>query len=130
MKCEEPGCTGVHSTKKPVAERCPRVTRRRRQQYRSPEAVARRRDELLRVRYGISTAEYELLLAKQGGVCALCKRDSPEPTQGRGGRRRLAVDHSSVTGRVRGLLCHPCNTALGRLGDEPDALRRVLEYVA
>ena len=61
--------------------------------------------------YGLLPADYDRLLEKQGGVCALCGR-GPKP----GGRnRRLCVDHCHKTRRVRGLLCVPCNLALGIL---------------
>jgi hypothetical protein len=49
-------------------------------------------------------ADYEALLAAQGGVCALCGK--PPKT------RRLSVDHDHKTGTVRGLLCFRCNRAL------------------
>ncbi len=47
---------------------------------------------------------YERLLAHQGGVCAVCKR----PPEG----QNLAVDHCHTTGKIRGLLCKPCNSNL------------------
>ena len=56
--------------------------------------------------FGISLEDYEELLEKQGGVCAICKNKCPSG-------RRLAVDHDHVTKRVRGLLCCNCNRVLG-----------------
>lgn len=56
------------------------------------------------VRFGMSVADYNTLLKKQGGRCAICQR--------RPKTRRLAVDHDhSLKGRasVRGLLCMGCN---------------------
>ena len=81
-----------------------------------PEA---RRDRTLVRRYGITVEEYDALFDAQQGKCALCGGDS-------NGRGRLAVDHDHATGRVRGLLCFTCNTALGRL--ERVGLDRVREY--
>lgn len=61
-------------------------------------------------KYGISPdfteAHYQELATKQGGTCAMC--GAPPK------RKRLAVDHDHCTGRVRGLLCGPCNTTIGR----------------
>jgi predicted HNH restriction endonuclease len=54
--------------------------------------------------YGMTTEEYDTMLNAQGGRCAICG-ESPL-------RRRLHVDHDHETGRVRGLLCSRCNTAL------------------
>src|SRR5262249_48040161 len=71
-------------------------------------------------RYGISPAEYDELLAKQDGACAICRRRSKE---------RLCVDHCHVTGMVRGLLCKDCNIALGHLKDDQAALVAALAYL-
>lgn len=70
--------------------------------------------------YGMTEAEYEDLLCGQCGVCAICGTN-PEG--------RLAVDHNHDTKRVRGLLCRPCNSAIGLLKDSPEILRRAVEYL-
>lgn len=71
-------------------------------------------------RYGITTERYEDLLRSQGGLCAVCRdKDSLS----------LVVDHDHATGRVRGLLCHRCNTAIGFLQDNSVGVRRALEYL-
>src|SRR5271165_2172593 len=59
--------------------------------------------------YGITPEEWKRLYDGQGGTCAICC--------GRGEPKGLCVDHDHVTGRVRGLLCNGCNTAIGTLGD-------------
>jgi hypothetical protein len=71
-------------------------------------------------RYGISPAEYDALLAKQGGACAICRKRS---------KQRLCVDHCHVTGMVRGLLCKECNGALGYLRDDQASLVAALAYL-
>lgn len=75
----------------------------------------------LRKQFGMELEDYERLLSKQGGQCAICGK-SP-------GVRRLAVDHDHKTGRVRGLLCGSCNTALGKLGDTAEGLTRAIQYL-
>ncbi len=62
--------------------------------------------------YGLSPAEYDALLARQGGRCAIC-RARPKS-------KRLAVDHDHGSGAVRGLLCSRCNHDL--LGSAWDSL--------
>jgi Recombination endonuclease VII len=71
-------------------------------------------------RYGISRAEYDALLAKQNGACAICRRRS---------RERLCVDHCHLTGTIRGLLCHACNLALGSLKEDQASLVAALAYL-
>ena len=79
------------------------------------------RDKLLRRKYGITQAEYDTMLAAQGGACAIC--GSIEP------KRILAVDHHHGTGAVRGLLCDSCNNGLGRFRDNPEVLARAIAYL-
>lgn len=72
-------------------------------------------------RYGIDKQDYEMLLAKQGGVCAICKSPPPEKSP-------LHVDHDHQTGDVRGLLCGKCNRMLIYCGDTLDGFLRIAEY--
>ncbi|MET8951477.1 endonuclease domain-containing protein [Streptomyces sp. NPDC004393] len=39
------------------------------------------------------------------------------------------VDQSHETGRVRGVLCFNCNSGLGLLGDDPEAMHRAADYL-
>lgn len=71
--------------------------------------------------YGITAEDYEEMLARQGGKCCVCG--------GLNRGRRLAVDHDHETGRVRGLLCNRCNTAIGLLREDPDLLAEALVYL-
>jgi hypothetical protein len=91
---------------------------------RGPQGKVHRRRIMLRFRYGITHADYEQLLTKQGGHCALCDRTPEMEYYG-----KLAVDHDHVADRVRGLLCMQHNQALGKLGDTVESIRKVLEYL-
>lgn len=44
--------------------------------------------------------------------------------------RRLCIDHNHDTEKPRGLLCHNCNTALGLLGDNVNAILGLSQYLA
>ena len=57
------------------------------------------------------------------GTCAICGHH-PGPDD-----RTLAVDHSHSAGHVRGMLCGPCNTALGMMRDNPELLRLAAAYL-
>lgn len=91
-----------------------------------PEVVhAKQRRKELRIRYGITPEDYDRMLAEQGGGCAICGVTEPGET-----RRYFAVDHEhSDTGPVRGLLCGPCNRAIGLLGDDPDRIEAAAAYL-
>lgn len=65
------------------------------------------RERHLRYVYGITTADYDRMLAEQGGCCAICGTAEVGAA-----RRYFHVDHDHTTGRVRGLLCVKCNTSL------------------
>ncbi|MGW7330551.1 endonuclease VII domain-containing protein [Streptomyces sp. NPDC054840] len=68
--------------------------------------------------YGISEAQRDEMIAAQGGLCWICLK-APA----------VHVDHCHETGRVRGVLCFNCNSAIGKLGDDPDTLRRAISYL-
>lgn len=79
----------------------------------------------LKALYGITVDEYDAMLEKQNGRCAICGR-----TEGHGKRsERLCVDHCHDTGKIRQLLCKPCNTGLGCFGDDVDKLYAAVEYL-
>lgn len=40
------------------------------------------------------------------------------------------VDHDHATGKVRGYLCHGCNTSLGQLGDDPARIAGLITYLS
>jgi hypothetical protein len=58
--------------------------------------------------FGITPQNYAALAEKQQNLCAVCKRINVA-------NRALAVDHCHATGKIRGLLCNPCNMLLGRI---------------
>ncbi|MFC8008715.1 endonuclease VII domain-containing protein [Streptomyces cinereoruber] len=57
-------------------------------------------------KYKITLEQFAALNEAQNGVCAICA-SPPVAAQ------RLYVDHCHASGRVRALLCGPCNTQLG-----------------
>lgn len=75
----------------------------------------------LKTAYGLTMESYDSMMREQSGLCAICHQPP--------GRRRLAVDHCHSTGRVRGLLCAPCNTALGSFRDEIPLLVAAIAYL-
>jgi hypothetical protein len=87
------------------------------------------RDRFLKRVYGISAADYEALLEKQRGVCAICGAAGGRRLKKSGRRKRLSVDHCHTTKKVRGLLCEACNTAIGLLKENLSLLRSAVAYL-
>jgi hypothetical protein len=79
----------------------------------------------LKRKYGITYEDYETMLANQGGGCAICGTTTPLK-----GKRFLNVDHDHSTGKVRGVLCQPCNTGLGKLQDSTELLQKAIAYLS
>ena len=93
-------------------------------EYAKNPAVRRAHHEYqVRRKYGLEPHEYAAIKKAQGGKCAICQRAT-------GRTKRLAVDHCHKTRAVRGLLCSPCNHALGHLRDDPAAFQRAIDYLA
>lgn len=82
----------------------------------------------LRTRYGISKQDFFNLYNMQSGLCAGCG-EKPKP----GGRNNcnslLFVDHDHKTGDIRGLLCQPCNSAIGLAKDSSNILLKLSAYL-
>jgi hypothetical protein len=79
-------------------------------------------------KYGLTQERYDELLEAQGGVCAICQQPPS---------RAFDIDHdhnccpqgSSCGKCVRGLLCFNCNSALGKLKDDVESLKRAVTYL-
>lgn len=69
-------------------------------------------------RYGMSIAGLREFRAHHQYRCGIC---------GAGGM--TVVDHNHVTGKVRGLLCTSCNSAIGQLKEDPALFAAALAYL-
>lgn len=85
------------------------------------------RNTQLKKRYNITIEEYDQIFQKQNGVCAICRKE--EVIENQYGIKRLCVDHSHKTGKVRGLLCHNCNAMLGHAKDNYVILINAVYYL-
>jgi hypothetical protein len=80
-------------------------------------------------RYGITRQDYEAMLQAQDGRCAICGSDDPRGTIRNGGEKSFSVDHCHETGKIRGLLCAPCNVAIGQLQHSEEILLSAIRYL-
>jgi hypothetical protein len=79
---------------------------------------------MLKHRYGLSYEEYLNMYREQEGLCKICFASKEL-----GGTKGLVVDHCHTTGKVRGLLCHACNSAIGKLKENEDIINNALKYL-
>lgn len=77
--------------------------------------------------YSLSWEDYVKMYESQQGMCAIC---SVNISPYKGGIDKVArVDHNHTTGKVRGLLCSGCNTAIGLLKDCPVLVSKAEAYL-
>lgn len=77
------------------------------------------RKSLLKTKYRLSEEDYEQMVIVQNNKCKICGRDMKRPY----------VDHNHKQGKVRGLLCMNCNTALGHFRDSIEILQNAILYL-
>lgn len=68
--------------------------------------------------YGISNERIKEMLDIQQDCCAICNKN-----------KRLVVDHCHSTGRVRQLLCNPCNQMIGSAYEDINILKNAIDYL-
>ncbi len=78
------------------------------------------KDNFYKIHYGISLADYHIMVAKQEKKCSIC---------GEAPKRKLYIDHDHQTTKFRGLICHHCNLGLGSFKDNPKILQRAIDYL-
>lgn len=70
-------------------------------------------------KFGITKDSFEAMVAKQGGTCGICHKETTT----------FDVDHCHETGIVRGLLCRRCNLLLGSVADDTAVLQNAIDYL-
>lgn len=110
---------------RPPVDRAKRRAAQKRYATKNSEKLKRiHRDSNYRRRYGITIEQRDAMLVSQGGKCACCGTDTPNNKRG-----VWTVDHDHKTKKVRGILCHNCNLALGHARDSRDVLRSLIAYL-
>lgn len=89
----------------------------------TPEQVRERRkrfNSISRIKrtYGLAPDEHAKFIKKHRKRCGICKSTSD-----------LCIDHDHTTKELRGLLCKPCNRALGTFKDSIKLLRAAIAYL-
>lgn len=82
-----------------------------------------RRKQHYRTKYGLTEEGRNAMIAAQNFKCKTCAADSP------GNKRGWVVDHCHASNKVRGILCHDCNLALGHVKDDVVILESLIKYL-
>ncbi len=90
-------------------------------------AMERIRD--LKRRFGLTPDDYQAMVKAQKGVCAVCHKPETSFEPKTGTRKSLAIDHCHKSGKIRGLLCWHCNSALGKVEDSIPRLKAMIAYL-
>ena len=92
---------------------------------RNTDALQRRAiySSRLKKKYGITMDEFDAMLEEQNGCCMICGRHNTTQDN------RFCVDHCHKSGKVRGLLCYPCNSGLGHFKDDIDMMFKAIAYL-
>jgi len=101
----------------------PEIKAHERERQHWPKRIIHLEERRLKRTYGLTLSEKNAMLEKQDGKCAICKTDK---FNGRG----PVVDHDHMTGKVRGILCINCNTALGYMKENVIIFRNAINYLA
>lgn len=92
------------------------VGRKSKDSYKKSQKIRHKRWHLKK-KYGITDVDFFRMVEEQGGHCLLCPRPA------------TATDHCHVTGKVRGILCHGCNSGLGYFYENVETLRNAIAYL-
>lgn len=65
----------------------------------------------------------------QGNRCRICSVEHKDYMCGTSKISRLHIDHCHTTGKIRGLPCLNCNSALGSFRDSRELLLKAIKYL-
>ena len=77
--------------------------------------------------YGLSVEDSEAVMEEQGGVCAICRK--PFVRKDGSWDHDHKREHLGMRASVRGKIHGWENTILGRVGDNPEHLRAMADYL-
>ena len=74
--------------------------------------------------YKMSDADYNKMLIDQDNKCKICMSSDTGKRH-----KHFHVDHCHISGKIRGLLCHKCNTGIGLLQTNVKVLQNAIKYI-
>jgi hypothetical protein len=82
----------------------------------------------LKSKYNMTIECRDRMLVSCGYRCEICSSKVTTPTS-KNESGVANIDHCHTTGKVRGILCGPCNRAIGLLQDSPELLTKASNYL-
>ena len=79
----------------------------------------------LKKKFKITPEEVDAMWLTQMGYCA----NEQCETKLEKGKSGSCIDHDHKTGAIRGILCRPCNLALGHVKDDVHTLQGLINYL-
>lgn len=101
---------------------CKECKRKISQEYRDKGGIKYSRNKSFKYKYGITLEQYEIMLINQDNKCLICERKFSNTI-------KPDVDHCHKTKKIRGILCHACNLALGYLREDMTVIQKLLDYL-
>lgn len=83
-------------------------------------------------RFKLTIEQLRQMFIDYDNKCAICRKEETRWATIKGGenkRAKLCIDHDHVTGKIRGLLCHDCNTSIGKMKDDINILQSAIDYL-
>lgn len=78
--------------------------------------------------YGLGREQFLALLDDAGWECEICSKSLTIGGE-RGQGDSACIDHCHSSGKIRGVLCRTCNSAIGALGDTTGSVSKALVYL-
>ena len=113
----------IHKYQKQYREDNREQIRESGKQYRGTEKGRENaRKASIKYSYGLFYEEWLEMWESQNEKCAICGESFLSPSN-------ACIDHNHKTNEIRGLLCRKCNAAIGLLNDNPELLKKAIEYL-
>ncbi len=87
------------------------------------------RYDRFRKKYKLSADKYNIMLKEQNYQCDCCKIFFKKNSVNSYKKIKICIDHDHKSGKIRGLLCGKCNSAIGLFGDSINNLQNAINYL-
>lgn len=121
-------CNRQKSGRRPECAEC-RSIKNKKIYSESLEQRDRVKGKTIKKTYNITIDEYNKMALEQDFKCQICKKESTELDKRYNRIRKLVIDHDHRTGKIRGLLCGPCNRALGGFSEQMETILGAIAYL-